>query len=183
MVKPTPEALGVGVGALLVLGLLWARTPPPALAAPAPVQAQRPVALGVGEIPSIGLERLEKAGKGPQLAGRRDVFAYGAAPVARRQTAEDAPPPVTLPPATMAPVVTEPTPPPVPPLSVKFIGAMENKQGLKVAVLLTDRKEILTGKAGDVIGNRLRIVKIGLESVDVQDVGGGAVRRLPLRGN
>jgi hypothetical protein len=33
------------------------------------------------------------------------------------------------------------------------------------------------------VGNRLRIVKIGLESVDVQDVGGGTVRRIPLRGN
>lgn len=182
--KPTPETVGVGAGALLVLGLLWARTPPPALTAPAPVQAQRPVALGVAAIAPIGLARLEAAAKGEAKAGRRDVFAYGAAPIERRQAAgEDEPPPVTMPPVTMAPVVTQPTPPPVPPLSVKFIGAVENKQGLKVAVLMTDRKEILTGKAGDVIGNRLRIVKIGLESVDVQDVGGGAVRRLPLRGN
>jgi hypothetical protein len=48
---------------------------------------------------------------------------------------------------------------------------------------MTDKKEILTGQAGEVVGNRLKIVKIGLESVDVQDIGGGGVRRIPLRGN
>jgi hypothetical protein len=69
-------------------------------------------------------------------------------------------------------------------LSVKYIGAMEDKKrGLKVAILLTDRQEILTGRAGDVIANRLKIVNIGLESVDVQDVGAQSVRRLPLKGN
>jgi hypothetical protein len=182
MVKPSPEIAGLVAGASLAIGLLWARSAPPPLVAAAAAAAPRAVALGLGEIPSIGLARLEEV-KRPQPAGRRDVFAYGAARLDRRSAAGSAPPPVTMAPPPTLPVVTEPTPPPVPPLSVKFIGAVENKQGLKVAVLLTDRKEILTGKVGEVVGNRLRIVKIGLESVDVQDVGGGAVRRLPLRGN
>ena len=81
-----------------------------------------------------------------------------------------------------APVPTGPPPPP--PLNVKFIGSVEEKRsGLKVAVLLTDRQEILTGKPGEVVANRLKIVGIGLESVDVQDVGGSGVRRIPLKGN
>jgi len=82
----------------------------------------------------------------------------------------------------MAPVVTAPTPPPLPALNVKYIGAVEGKRGLKVAVLMTDRKEILTGQAGEVVANRIKIVRIGLESVDVQEVGSDQVRRIPLKG-
>jgi hypothetical protein len=87
--------------------------------------------------------------------------------------AEETPPPVTV-----------PTPPPLPPLNIKYIGSFdEGKKGLKVAVLMTDRKEVLTGQVGEVVANRYRIVKIGLESVDVQDVGSEQVRRIPLKGN
>jgi hypothetical protein len=85
---------------------------------------------------------------------------------------EETPPPVTV-----------PTPPPLPPLNIKYIGAFEGKKGLKVAVLMTDRKEVLTGQVGEVVANRYRIVRIGLESVDVQDVGSEQVRRIPLKGN
>ena len=33
------------------------------------------------------------------------------------------------------------------------------------------------------VANRFRIVKIGLESVDIQEVGSDQVRRIPLKGN
>ena len=48
---------------------------------------------------------------------------------------------------------------------------------------MTDRNEVLTGQVGEVVGNRVRIVKIGLESVDIQEVGSDQVRRIPLKGN
>ena len=51
------------------------------------------------------------------------------------------------------------------------MGAIEDKRGLKVAVFLTDKEEVLTGQAGQLVGNRFRIVRIGLESVDIQEVG------------
>jgi hypothetical protein len=80
-------------------------------------------------------------------------------------------------------VAAAPTPAPPPPLNLKYIGAVENSQGLKVAVLMTDRKEVLTGRPGDLVANRYRIVQIGLESVDIQEVGTERVRRVPLRSN
>jgi hypothetical protein len=87
---------------------------------------------------------------------------------------------------TAPPVAPLLAPPPtaavVPPLNVRFIGAVD-RNGARFAVLMTEQKEILTARAGDVVANRLRVVRIGLESVDVQDVGGGALRRLPLRAN
>jgi hypothetical protein len=51
-----------------------------------------------------------------------------------------------------------------------------------VAVLEAEGRDILTGREGDLVANRLEIVKIGLESLDVRDVGGDRVRRLPLEG-
>jgi hypothetical protein len=68
-------------------------------------------------------------------------------------------------------------------MNLKYIGNLESKQGLKVAVLMTDRREVLTGQVGELLANRFRIVKIGLESVDIQELADGRVRRIPLRGN
>jgi hypothetical protein len=50
-----------------------------------------------------------------------------------------------------------------------------------VAVLITDKNELLTGQAGEVLANRYKIAKIGLESVDLEEVGTGQTRRIPLR--
>ena len=49
-------------------------------------------------------------------------------------------------------------------------------------VFLTDKEEVLTGQAGQLVGNRFRIVRIGLESVDIQEVGSEQTRRIPLGG-
>lgn len=153
-------------------------------ASAAPAAAKRPGAGAAAELPRIGLERVLEGGRSAR-AGKRDIFAFGPPPT---QARPPGPPPTAAPPPSLAagpPPPPVPTgPPPPPPLSVKFIGSVEDKRrGLKVAVLLTDRQEILTGKAGDVVANRLRIVSIGLESVDVQDVGASGVRRIPLKGN
>ena len=166
------------------------RAPEPrAAAAPAAAEAPRKGAATAGAagagLPEIGLARATGGGRSGR-AGRRDIFAFGPAPT---QPPPPGPPPTAAPPPTAvaagpppAPVPTGPPPPP--PLNVKFIGSVEEKRsGLKVAVLLTDRQEILTGKPGEVVANRLKIVSIGLESVDVQDVGGSGVRRIPLKGN
>lgn len=171
--------------AVWLAGRPAAQAPPSAArASAAPAAAKRPEAGAAAELPRIGLERVLEGGRSAR-AGKRDIFAFGPPPT---QARPPGPPPTAAPPPSLAagppppPVSTGPPPPP--PLSVKFIGSVEDKRrGLKVAVLLTDRQEILTGKAGDVVANRLRIVSIGLESVDVQDVGASGVRRIPLKGN
>ena len=139
-------------------------------------------------VPRIDLARLDQP-TGVDEAGRRDLFAFGA-------QAEPAPEPL--------PTVTVPTPPPagaagatggldatadahlgtptLPPLNLRYIGSVESAHGVKVAFLVTDRREVLTGQAGEVVANRYRIARIGLESVDLEDVGTGQSRRIPLRG-
>jgi hypothetical protein len=116
-------------------------------------------------------------------AGKRDLFRFGsAAPV---DDSADAPP-------IEAPAYTPAPPRPLdpgsavaslPPLNLKYLGSVESRAGVKVAVLLTDRKEVLTGQAGETVANRYRIARIGLESLDLEDMASGQSRRLPLRGN
>jgi hypothetical protein len=141
-------------------------------------------------IARIDLSRLD-APRGADDAGRRDLFAFGQAP--RHQEDDDASPPTVIvatpPPAAggspgASPLAeSAPGTPSLPPLNLKYIGSVENKAGVKVAVLLTDRREVLTGQAGQVVANRYRIARIGLESVDLEDVGSGQSRRIPLKGN
>jgi hypothetical protein len=150
-----------------------------------PLVSARPIADASGPpIPRIDLARLD-ADRAAGDAGQRDLFDYGRPPVP-----EPTPTPVPVLPVrpTPGPVVTEgaelaPTPQPLPPLNVKYIGSVENANGIKVAVLVTDRQEVLTGQAGQVVANRYRIARIGLESVDLEDVATGQSRRLPLRGS
>ena len=130
-------------------------------------------------LPRIDLQRVD-APPHASKAGERDIFEYGRAPVVQ---AEATPPPEVE--ARPVPMVNlDPTPPPVPtlpPLNLKFIGSLDNARGLKVAVLVTEKNEILTGKVGEIVANRYKIGKIGFESVDLEDVTSGQNRRIPLR--
>lgn len=136
-------------------------------------------------IPNVDLARLDRP-RPDADAGRRNLFDFGSAP---------APPPVAppvvvaTPPAQGRPgldpldAAGAPVVPTLPPLNVRYIGSVENAAGVKVAVLVTDRQEVLTGQPGQVIANRYRIARIGLESLDLEDVATGQSRRLPLKGS
>jgi hypothetical protein len=140
------------------------------------------------DIPRIDLDRIEEAPTDVEV-GRRDLFTYGPP----RRTAEVEPPPASTP--TPSPQMERPPAadaaaglaaagrPSLPPLNLKFIGSVGNARGVQVAVLITDRNEVLTGQPGEVIANRYRIERIGIESVDLEDVGTGQSRRIPLKGD
>ena len=140
-------------------------------------------------MPRIDLARID-APRGENEAGRRDLFAFGQAPASPRTSRRRRPSSrrrlLARPggaPACPGTPWRPPVTPSLPPLNLKYIGSVENKAGVKVAVLLTDRREVLTGQAGQVVANRYRIARIGLESVDLEDVGSGQSRRIPLKGN
>ena len=181
MVKQRPRWIAFAVaGAVILLaayGLMPADAPGPAT----PVRAGERSRPGPAEspLPVIDFARIANPPPAPGL-GTRDLFDFAAPP----------PPPVPLPGFAEGgdpkphepPPITVPTPMPPPPLNIKYIGAVE-RRGVKVAMLMTERSEVLTGQVGEVVGNRFRIVTIGLESVDIQEVGSDQVRRIPLKGN
>jgi hypothetical protein len=179
----------LGLLAVAVVALsAWALRHPAAPAVLGRPRAERPLP----PVPRIDLARVD-APRPQSEAGRRDLFAFGAA----REPDEQEASPVEVakgPPGAAGPgalaggapgeaVAAGPGTPSLPPLNLKYIGSVENKAGVKVAVLMTDRKEVLTGQAGQVVANRYRIARIGLESVDLEDVGSGQSRRIPLKGN
>jgi hypothetical protein len=58
-----------------------------------------------------------------------------------------------------------PPPPPPPPIPFKFIGIVQTPSQ-KLAVL-TDTRDVFYGHEGDVIDGRYRILRIGVESVEM----------------
>jgi hypothetical protein len=150
--------------------------------APAVLSRSRPEA-PLAPVPRIDLARLQAPPTDVEI-GRRDLFAYGP-PRRSTQPAESTPPPAPRPirPPTDSAQNVANRPGSLPPMNLKFIGSVGNEEGVMVAVLVTERNEILTGQPGDVIANRYRIEHIGIESVDLADVGTGQSRRIPLKGN
>jgi hypothetical protein len=180
MVKQRPRwIVFAGAGALMLLAA-WALIPSDAPGPTTPVRAgERTPTRAESPLPVIDFARIANPPPAPGL-GSRDLFDFAAPP--------PAPIPSPLPRSASAerddeaPPITVPTPTPLPPLNIKYIGAVE-RRGVKVAMLMTERSEVLTGQVGEMVGNRFRIVKIGLESVDIQEVGSERVRRIPLKGN
>lgn len=179
MVKQRPRwIVFAAVGAVILLAAAYGLMPADAPGPATPVRAGERSRPGPAEspLPVIDFARIANPPPAPGL-GTRDLFDFAAPPPAPissplPSSAEgDEPPPIAV-----------PTPTPLPPLNIKYIGAVE-RRGVKVAMLMTERSEVLTGQVGEMVGNRFRIVKIGLESVDIQEVGSDQVRRIPLKGN
>lgn len=175
MVKKQRPALIAAAGvAVIVAAWLYLRDDG---GGPVVARAARDATPGAsGVVPRIDAGRIDQRGEQVQV-GDRDIFGYGAPP----PTPE--PPPTQPPEPTLPTPEPLPTPTPLPPLAVKYMGSVENGRGVKVALFVTEKKEVLAGQVGETVMNRFRVMKIGFESVDVQQVGFDQVQRLPLKPN
>jgi len=180
------ESLIIGMLVAAAAVLLWQQLSGPGVT-PARLSRSSPEA-PLPPIPRIDLARLD-APRADVEVGRRDLFAYG-----RLERATFDPEARTTPAPTPRPALPPGSDPSgglaaaggqasLPPLNLKFIGSVGNAEGVKVAVLVTDRNEVLTGQSGEVVANRYRIARSGIESVDLEDVATGQSRRIPLKGN
>jgi hypothetical protein len=70
-------------------------------------------------------------------------------------------------------------PPPPPPIDLKFYGFASRKDGYK-RIFLSRGEEIFVAKEGDIVDRRYKIVHIGQNSVDVEDVLTNNRQTLPL---
>jgi hypothetical protein len=96
------------------------------------------------------------------------------------------PPPPPAPPRATDPVATPvptgpPPPPPLPPIPLRFIGIM-GTENEKIAVLSDGRGGPINGKEGDLVLGQYRILKIGVESVEVAYADGRGRVTLRLSG-
>jgi hypothetical protein len=161
----------VQIGILAALLLVWAwvyfRQRPVEPAAAGPVRK------GASEIASsipdaaLNLDRLQAPGENPASSLKRNIFEYGG-------RAREVPP-------TAMETAPPPPPPPRPPAPpVKFYGfALEGRSGVR-RVFLSDGEEIYVAAEGDTLGRRYRLVKIGAENIEVEDITGGRRWVVPL---
>ncbi len=116
----------------------------------------------------VDLKALDAERPEPE-AGNRNPFRFKPPP------APPPPPPTTKrPPEQENPIEKgPPPPPPLPRITLKYIGDVVDprKPGAKIAVF-TDGRGVYQGREGEVIEGRYRILKIGVESVELSYLDG-----------
>ena len=126
--------------------------------------------------PTIHLEKLEQAKSVDYTSTKRNLFRY------------EAPPPPPPPKKTAEEIKEEklraaqppPPPPPPPPIDLKYYGFATDAVTKTKKVFLTNGQDIFIAKEGDIVGNRYKIVSIGVNSVEVEDLKNKNRQRLPL---
>lgn len=111
--------------------------------------------------------------------GERNPFRFGRRPAPPAPSSGASRP--TSPPVELAPVAPLPPPGP-PPIALKFIGLVEaSPQGGKLAVL-SDGRSVFHGYEGAIIDGRYRIVRIGVESIELTYADGQGRQTIRLTG-
>jgi hypothetical protein len=193
---------GLGLVMLILLvRFLWqtfgpSPTPEPAPAAPSVVTAPRPAttpsggetaqestagayahpAAKIGGLaaldPTLHPEIMRQAESLEYTGTGRNIFSQFSAPPAI---------PKPIAPIRQANVNTgPPPPPPPPPITLGFYGYAAEKTGQK-QVFLLHGDDIFIASEGDVVDRRYRVVKIGIASVQVEDIPYHNTQTLPLR--
>jgi hypothetical protein len=129
------------------------------------------VPLGVKE-PALRVDRLQELQKDEYKGAQRNIFVAGPPP----------PPPGAVvhteaPKAFVGPQV----PPPPPPLQVpvEFYG-VESSSGGRPVALFKNGDDIIIAAEGDTFMNRYRLVRIGNQSADVEEISSGRHATLPM---
>jgi hypothetical protein len=128
--------------------------------------------------PAVHLDVLNGERPKPE-ASERNLFRFK----------EKAPPPAPVPVRPAQPIepavpAGPPPPPPVAPITLKFIGIVEApSHGEKIAILSDGRNAPFYGKEGAIIEGRYRILKIGVESVEIAYTDGRGRQTIRLTGS
>ena len=174
--------LGVLLAILLVV-VVYNREADPVSATTVPTRL--PVATRANPGSTVEAVRLDALSRQrPELqAGNRNPFRFRAvAPPPPPAAAGPSGPGGPGSPMAAGPPVPE-GPPPPPPIALKFIGTVEQTPSrLKLAVL-SDGRNVFYGKEGEVIEGRYRIVRIGVESIEMAYVDGRGRQTLRLSGS
>jgi len=133
--------------------------------------------------PALKLDLLARLQKLPFEGGERSLFEFGAPPKPKTPTPTVARVLPTTSPAT--PVVPASPPKPViPPIPLKFYGYVSDSRGIapgtaKRAFFL-DGEDIVVAGENDVIHNRFKVIRIGVNSAVIEDTTTKNQQTLPL---
>ena len=76
-----------------------------------------------------------------------------------------------------------PPPPPVPPIPLKFIGVAEKSSDSKKIAILSDARGTYWGREGEIVEGRYRILRIGVESIEMSYLDGRGRQVIRLTGS
>ena len=134
--------------------------------------------------PTLRLDLLAKVQSVMLGGGERNLFQFGAAPPPPKPPEPKIIPKLGLPAASAAaaaaggaPVAAAPPPPP--PIPLKFYGYSSRGQTDKRAFFL-DGEDIIVASEGQMIKSRYKVIRIGINSVVVEDVQFQHQQTLPL---
>jgi len=171
---------------VIVLVAVIVKMWPATSAAPAPTSnragnpgtARAPQA-GAPAAPAVHLDALNAERPQPEPV-QRNLFRF-------KPKAPPPPPPAQARPVQpVEPVAPAgpPPPPPLAPITLKFIGIVEApSHGEKIAILSDGRNAPFYGKEGAIIEGRYRILKIGVESVELAYADGRGRQTIRLTGS
>jgi hypothetical protein len=144
----------------------------------APEETSNPSAGTTGPAPvvpvvDLNLDRLRVAG-GALQASTRDPFRFRPKPPPPAPRVQ-APPPVVFQP----PVETGPPPPP--PIPLKYVGVI-TVSNQRVAAFVDGRGNTFNGKEGDILEGRYRLLRIGVDWVEVAYLDGRGRQTIRMTG-
>jgi len=124
--------------------------------------------------PDVHLQALQEERPGPRP--ERNLFRF-------KPKAPPPPPPVVAAPPVVAVPSGPPPPPPLAPITMRFIGLVEAPEHAQKIAILSDGRGIYQGREGDIIEGRYRIVRIGVESVEMAYLDGRGRQTIRLSGS
>lgn len=129
------------------------------------------------EAPDVHLQMLKEERPQPGNQPARDLFRF-------KPKAPPAAPPQPVARALPPPLASVSVAPPlVQPIGLRFIGLVEAPQHAQKIAILTDGRGIYQGREGDIIEGRYRVVRIGVESVEMAYLDGTGRQTIRLSGS
>ena len=124
--------------------------------------------------PDVHLQALQEPRPRPQP--ERNLFRF-------KPKAPPAPPRVVAAPPAGAAPSGPPQPPALAPIAMRFIGLVEAPEHAQKIAILSDGRGIYQGREGDIIEGRYRIIRIGVESVEMAYLDGRGRQTIRLSGS
>ena len=133
--------------------------------------------------PTLKLELLARLQQSELEGGTRSLFDFGPPPKPPTPAVQPIKP-LAVPNGVVAatPPATPPVPvkPPVPPIPLKFYGFVTEARGATKRALFLDGEDIVVAKENDVIRNRYKVIRIGVNSAVIEDSTNKNQQTLPL---
>jgi hypothetical protein len=185
MTVPSRRSLVIGgAAALLVAAVMMARGNDPAGSAAPPARrgaARAAAAAANMPVADVKLELLQQ--HRPELEeAERNLFRFQ--PRAAPPAPVDTRPRPSAAPAPAPPAIVAPTgPPPLPPIPLRFIGLVDAPtQAGRVAIFSDGRNNVFSGKDGDIIEGRYKVLKVSPDAAELSYVDGRGRQTIRLTG-